>query len=624
MRKTKSLLALLCAVVAAFVLAVPAFAATGNYKVNITSKTPGHTYSAYQLFGGVLDQAEDTLSNVTWGDGIDSSKVSSLIEDLKNNDAFNSATNDDSTNVFAGITYDGENPNASAALVAKALENNIFKQTGSGAEVEDSTALDEFANVVSKFLSGKTTGVQSGPAEEGTAPNITYTYTLNGFAPGYYLIMDGAQPTADEDGSIPAKTKYILNIVGNVTVEAKADQPPIDKNIVIPGQGDGEDQLVKHDDAAIGDTVSFRLTSHVPDMDGYTKYYFVVTDTLSGGLTYKNDTVTVQIGDDILEPSDYAVTYTAASAPGEDSTLEIVLNDFIQYANQVGNPITIDYDVTLNENAVIGNQGNDNKVHLAYSNDPNFDYKGEDKPRPDEPMGITPDSVTYTYVTGFEIIKIDDGDPAHRLEGAQFTLTGTALNTVITYRDEFTRDDESGTYWKLIDGTYTTEAPTNDPTHDANYDDVNARYTLSIEREVITESEDVAYSGYVDSQGVLRFEGLKAGVYTLTETVTPDGFNTMAPMTVTITFNQPAGAGQKATWDIRGEQNGQDVTFTPITEGDPAVATGLFSTDIVNFSGATLPSTGGIGTTIFYAVGATLVIGAGVMLVSRYRANHMK
>lgn len=102
-----------------------------------------------------------------------------------------------------------------------------------------------------------------------------------------------------------------------------------------------------------------------------------------------------------------------------------------------------------------------------------------------------------------------------------------------------------------------------------------------------------------DANGEITFAGLAEGTYTLTETKTNDGYNLLSgPITVTI--------------DAEG-----NATFS----GDGASALEGNAVKINNQSGSVLPSTGGIGTTIFYIIGAILVIGAGVVLVTRRRMN---
>ena len=94
-----------------------------------------------------------------------------------------------------------------------------------------------------------------------------------------------------------------------------------------------------------------------------------------------------------------------------------------------------------------------------------------------------------------------------------------------------------------------------------------------------------------DGKLLTKFEGLANGTYTLVESTVPDGYNKLADTTVTIADS--------------------DVTLTNLSQ----------AITVVNKAGSELPSTGGIGTTIFYVIGAILVLGAGVLLVTRRRMN---
>lgn len=117
------------------------------------------------------------------------------------------------------------------------------------------------------------------------------------------------------------------------------------------------------------------------------------------------------------------------------------------------------------------------------------------------------------------------------------------------------------------------------------------------------------------------FKGLDDGEYTLTETVTPKGYNTIDP----ITFN--VSANHEINWDGKGDRNTLlkslignkgtgEITFTSDK------GTGALTTDVINKSGTTLPSTGGMGTTLFYVIGGGLMVAAVVLLVTKKRMEH--
>ena len=537
-----------------FALALPAGAAGDNNTLTITSKTSGHTFQAYQVFDG--DYYEGVLSNVTWGDDVDGV---ALLAALKADG--NLGTH------FTNCT--------TATHVAEVL-------SGEGSPFTDnSELLDDLADVVSNHL--KASHTDSG-APSGQAPN--FTYTITGLKDGYYFVNEADMSNANNN----AYTKFMLQVVGDTTVAAKADVPTIDKSFAEGGnQGD----------ASIGDEINFKLTSKVPNMDGYDKYFFVVHDTLSTGLTFKAGSVAVKVGDDNLTTTtDYTVTHSG-------QTLKIVLNNFIQYKDQTNADIEITYTATLNENALVGVEDNPNDVYLVYSNNPNVVYDGDNEPTEDDPVGETPHDKTYTYVTGLELKKVDpDRNP---LTGAKFKIEGDGVKTVLVYKDQFTVDNENGTYWKLKDGTYTTTAPDGDSSD--KYDDTETKYKRETVKDKVETSAGVAAEGYVDNDGILRFDGLSAGTYTITEMVAPDGYNLLdGPIQITISWSAPDTEGGDCTWAVSGVQ-GADVQ------------NGIITLTIENDKGSTLPETGGIGTTIFYVVGGILVVGAGVLLVAKKRMN---
>jgi LPXTG-motif cell wall-anchored protein len=275
-------------------------------------------------------------------------------------------------------------------------------------------------------------------------------------------------------------------------------------------------------------------------------------------------------------------------------------------------PIILTYAATLNEDAVI-NGANPNTVKLVYSNDPNESGEGTTEPPttytndPENPdpdptkPGHTGDTVEHTvktYTTQFTVKKVD-GD-LNALSGAEFTLTGDDVKTVISCTNVYTADAE-GTYYKLKDGTYTTTAPTDETS--SNYADTE-KYTLSVTTEVKSVAKgSKSVSAEVGADGYVTFKGLGVGAYTLSETKTPAGYNTAEDVNFDITFN-PA-------------DETMDCTNTNVTVEDD----GSMSLFVVNRKGSILPTTGGMGTTIFYVLGSILVLGAVVVLITRKRMS---
>ena len=222
-------------------------------------------------------------------------------------------------------------------------------------------------------------------------------------------------------------------------MNAKTDVPTVDKNIK---EGDTS---VKANNASIGDVINYEVKSAVPDMTGYTKYFFVLNDTMSKGLTFNND-VAVTIGGTTLGANKYTVAYNTDTTG--ITTIEIVIKNFINYTK--GDAILVTYSATLNQDASLDPvAGNPNKVQLTYSNNPNVDGKGDpknpDKPGEGAPTGKTPESETKTYVTGIKLTKVDGQNKNQTLTGAKFEIKGEGMKVVLVNKEMY-KKSASGTY----------------------------------------------------------------------------------------------------------------------------------------------------------------------------------
>ena len=452
-----------------------------------------------------------------------------------------------------------------------------------------------FAFAAKALAAAKTAGIVP---ETATGVQGAASVSFTDIPLGYYLIEDAGE-------AAPISALMLKSAGSNVEITLKADKPGIEKKI--DGNTDTDDStegLVDYNNAAIGDKVPYVLTSAVPDMIGYTKYYYVVTDVLSKGLTFNND-VAITVGDATLtKDKDYTVTVTV----NDDGTtsVKIVFVDFIRYKTQAGAAIVISYSATVDEDAVIGPAGNPNEVVLKYSNNPNHDESGNpgDEPGPDSPIGVTPEDETRTFVTDLSVIKVDP--ERNRLTGAEFTLTGEKRNKVIVTKDVFTAD-ETGEYWKLTDGTYTTDEPASED--DVSYESTTVKYKKETVSEVITTSESVTASGTVGTDGVLTFTGLSAGTYEITEIKAPNGYNLLDdPITVTVGWTAPVDGETDCTWTYSGTDSVNGTNVNTVT--------------VVNQAGTELPSTGSIGTRIFYIAGGVLAAAAVVLLITRRRMGN--
>lgn len=496
-RKEKVMKKLSCIVLTLMLVCtmiVPSFAATNNHTITLTGAEAGHTYEAYQVFAGNYSASKDNFSNVSWGKGVNGTE---LLADLSKTDAFKECMNAEDV----------------AAVLSK-MEDN-------------SAALDAFAKVVSKHLTStkSTANVQDA--------NKNYVITVD--ADGYYFVKDVTDLTDKND----AATKYVLEVIGDATVAVKSDKPDVDKVIVNADSANGNDG--KGTAVNVGDTVTFKVTSKVPKMDGYDKYDYIVKDTMSAGLTLNSD-VKVTIG---------GQDYTGFTKEINGQNITITFNSFINQKDNAGKEIVITYSAVLNKNALTTDVEN-NSVYLEYSN----------KPENSEDHGKTPEKKVYVYDFDLQLDKYDGANEATKLAGAKFVLM-----------------NDEGKY-------YAVDSETKAVSWVADQKDAE---------EVMT-----------DEKGYAEFTGLDAGKYQLKETVAPDGYNLLknsVEVEITAKYDNDGKLIESSAKSVNAAQYEQ-------TE------------EIANNTGMVLPSTGGIGTKIFYALGALLVIGSGIVLVVRRRLEN--
>lgn len=552
MKATKRIFSVFLTCVLAFTMAfaMGLTASAADYTITIT-KPEGdidRTYEAYQIFKGNLDG--NTLSDIEWGTGINGAD---FLTELQTNTSFTS---------FKSCT--------DAKTVAEKLAT--FKDNSDGAVA--------FAKLAGNFLTTATGSAKATSSANGEIKVPTA---------GYYLLKDVTDVTTPHD----ALSLNILEVVKDVTVNPKADHPTVDKKI-----GTDISTGVAANEATIGDKVPFVIASKVPKMQGYTKYFFVLNDSMTAGLTYNKD-VAIKIGDTTLAADAYDVTYDDTA-----NTMKIVIKDFIQYKSQASEDIVVTYSATLNEKADLTQAGNKNTVKLTYSNNPNVESKGENEPDSTDPVGETPEHVTVTYSTKLQLTKVDGGDKNVKLEGVEFQITGTSIKTAVSKGDYF-KQDAAGTYYQLKDGTFTETVPTAET--GSKYVSTSVKYAKVTDTAEQTKMQKVTASGTTDANGLITFEGLGAGTYYITELKAKSGYNLLtAPITVVITATPGTTS---CTWTAT--MNGENATF----------ADNMVKLTVENNKGSVLPITGGIGTTIFYVIGGLLVCGAVVMAITKKKLS---
>ena len=574
MTKTmKKITSVFIAFVMIMAMGLSAFAA-GPYTITIkkkdTTDNSKHTYEVYQIFKGDVT-TDGKLYNVTWGDNVDTSDMNALL------------------NAVSGATALNKTPacaDVDEVLDAlKDLEN-------------DSAPLDGFAKVISGYLTGS-------PKEATLNANAAQT-TVSVDDSGYYMVVD----TITVDGKPSAISKFMLRVVGNesITINTKEEIPTLDKIIESATVNANITADGKKNTASVGDDINYKISTAIPDLrgKGYTdKYCFVVNDELSAGLTYKGDsapTITIATSPVTTLTEGATGDFTFSKTVNGDGTtsLQIVFDAAKMLAKGIsddfaGKAMTITYTATLNDKAVVTDAGNPNTANLVYSNSPYQDYSGN-VPTNNEPHGQTPDSKTITYTTQVELKKVDANDTTKTLAGAEFQITGLSSNVVVTTAQRYVLDNTNGTYYRLKDGTYTTEAP--DGTNDDLYDTGKYKLDTVTEKEELEGTETVV-DFEVGENGLIDLSRLGAGTYKIKETKAPKGYvKSDVEHTLVIACNL---SGSTPVWTYTFDNT--DITATPIS---------IMIVD--NMKTSDLPITGGMGTTLFYVAGTVLML-AGVSLL---------
>lgn len=667
MKRMKKIVSLALALIMALAMTTTAFAANDTpltITVNsVKEDAAEHTYNAYQIFSGDLAEVngKDVLSNIDWGEGVNGS---ALLTALK---------------ADASIGTYFANCDTAADVAAVLGDSNQFPSSVGATNVENGTgATTTNADVFARIVDGNLTETVAGTATGSGSVAIRVVGT------GYYLVKDVTVGLA----STSARTRLLLEVIDNQTVNAKATIPGGEKKVYkaesgIISTGDANTAFIINGDSPVGTHVSYKITSTVPNYVGYNWYYFIMNDTLDTGLDLDVDSFKVTVGGtEITRDTDYYV-YTGNDAKvtidGKEQSysFRLAFKDIMEkdasgkYKYAVGDEIVVTYSAKVNSSASAGIVGNKNTWNLTFPNDPDYTFdNGKNEGKPGLPLdenqdvfGHTPDDITLTYIAELDILKVKEDENGAPLPGVEFTITGISNQVVLNsmkYYEEITGEAQAGTtvYYLLKDGTYTITAPsgaeyvkigTGDENTTEGYILKDGAYIVPTDvKEYIGETIYKLQGGTADSyvsgakyelkeattktlvptkvsmqattdvEGKISFKGLGVGEYVLTETKTPAGYNTLDPVTITIGCTVPDKVNvgtELCTWTMKSS-NEEIVKLTYDSN------TGYYNTKVVNKSGSLLPSTGGIGTTIFYVVGGILVVAAGVLLVTKKRMSN--
>lgn len=538
--------------VAGFAGASTAMAAEGDVTITIGSATTpasvGDVYAGYRLF----DETEATVGE-------------------KTNVAYQKRTN---WNHYDKVAEAIKDVDSSATLTADSKVDDFVAAIGKF----DSTKTKRFAENLYKSL--KEDGVAADANSAAVAAGA-FSTTLSG-PQGYYLIV---QTTAANDAG-KTMSAVIVNTAGQagVTVSPKKDTVTVSKKVQENMDGvnnpASEDNWGTAADYNIGDYVKFQLTGSLPtDYADYTSYEYTFHDTADQGLTFVNDTThpvkvyAVNDNNKVELKQDTLTGYQVLTSDINGETFNVKFADLKKaQAKKTGDTVNItsstqivvEYYAQLNENAVLGSNGNQNKVYLQFSNN-----------KYGEGTGKTEEHKVTVFTFKLEVTKYGKTDSDKKaLNGAGFTLyKATKVNPA-----------------------------------DSDYAKVG---------------DEVQHT----NGNVFDFTGLDSGYYKIVETTTPKGYNTIDPITftVTATYNsadEPGTLTDLTVTDVKvGGVASAEQTFT-VNRGTGEAGTAQIKTDVVDIPGSKLPSTGGMGTVLLYVAGIAVFVLAGATLVMALRRRN--
>lgn len=306
------------------------------------------------------------------------------------------------------------------------------------------------------------------------------------------------------------------------------------------------------------------------------KYPFTFHDVEEVGLDFSHIT-SVYVLNGSVKTELTSNDYTLVTSPSDGCTFDVVFADLTAIeAVESGSVLVVEYKSRLNESAVIGKDGNPNKMRGEFRN-----YHAPETPE------FTPWDTVIAFTFRVNVDKYNGAVAnGNKLIGANFTL-----------------------YKEVPEGT---KNPLNETEVAKTGAEIKAALSKNVKASDLEDTKYYIVAGIKtgDATGFnFDFKGIDDGNYVLVETTIPDGFNAWDAVAFTITAEH--------------DEESDTPQLTKLTGGDLVTGefqgTGIIKTDIENHAGVELPETGGMGTTIFYALGGMMVLVAVVLLVTKKR-----
>ena len=483
---------------------------------------------------------------------------------------------DATTGELAGVKY-GANSTGTEDSAVPTTVLEALAAVNSSSDAEKIAVIDDYWNQSSAAFA--------------TINDTTPTASL---PTGYYLIKDTT--TSSEGDSVNFHVAIVSDGSTALTITNKRDVPEVSKYI----KEDSTSTYGKTADYSQGEEkIAFRIVGTLPDATNYARYQnyqYAFTDNMTN-MTYVADSLTAKVYTGYTDENNLGTEYgtldltdsnVTLSASGSNISLafaDLKVATYTDATITAGVPadavVVVEYNAKFTDSAVIGGYGNANSVKLTYSNDPNLDASGN----PITTTEDTPEDYAYAFTYEFDGLKID-------------STTNSPL---------------SGAGFKIKDA-------------DGNYAIISAGVVTGW-----TETQADGTEILTGATGEVIVKGLDEGTYTLTETTVPDGYSAIADIDFTVAATISAIDVSSADY-VSGSQEYKVETLsitsasTNMTvdsqEGVTTAAdtdNGVVFADILNSPKSSLPSTGGIGTKLFYIFGSALMILAAIAFVVKMR-----
>lgn len=555
----------------------------GKGVITITNASVGETYKLYQILylesydttGATSGGDPSNLSggkyvykvNSSWTNFVSAMVTEGYLEYVKSTGSSEETSGSSSESANTYVAWKGETTPARVADFAQ-----LAKKFADSKEAEGSSAAVYAMKPIKEITASATGG--------STAKEVSIVF--DNLKLGYYLVDSSLGALCNLDTTNNAVNMKEKNPIPTNYKQVKEDSD---------GKWKGSSTESGNNNADIGQVVEF--LSNIDVTSGKSIEKLIFHDKMDAGLTFLyNATTETKVDSATESENDRIKVYYTTNASGSENktyleqdnqysvvteeiddgcTFHIVFKpEFLESLGYNAYNFKVEYKAQLNRNAKVGSEGNDNISKISYGDNNTF----------------TKDSKTTTQTYELPIRKIaGEGVDVKGLSGAKFSLK---LSSDGAEKIKFVKDDSCDSNFDPSTIVDISDTPSETPVID--------KYRVATPEEIATGT------GIIDTittgeDGYFVLVGLDAATYTLTEEEAPKGFTKLEnPLTVQI------GDDGTITWA------GNTVQMM----------------NIQNKSGTELPSTGGIGTTIFYVAGSILLIGAAVLLIVKKRMSNEK